>query len=242
MPTIFETIAAPVRAQPRSAPLRIAEALRRAIISGSIEGGTALRQEELASAFDVSRVPVREALRLLEAEGLVEFHPNRGVVVAVITADEVADIYTIRAALECAAFRLSAPLLTAADYEIAAAILDEIDEQRDVSRIGELNRRFHLALYSRCERRRLLAEIDGYLKLADRLLRFHFSRESSGSTGSQDEHRAILAACRAGGVDDGTAMLKAHILDAADQLAWLLPQTARTSSEPDTKVFRRPLK
>ena len=131
-----------------------------------------MRQEEIASAFDMSRVPVREALRLLESEGLVDFHPNRGAVVAEINPDEVADVYTVRAALECAALALSVPLLTDQD-NLASSILDEIDEEPSVHEV-ELNRRFHLALYSRCGRRRLLAEIENYLGLGDRLLRFHF--------------------------------------------------------------------
>src|SRR5438477_569296 len=83
---------------------------------------------------------VREALRLLEAEGLVEFHPNRGAVVSTVTAEEVADIYAIRAALECAAFAHSAPLLTVPDLDLAASILDEIDEETEVAKFGELNR------------------------------------------------------------------------------------------------------
>lgn len=226
MKNSFDAIADPTRAQLRSAPLRIAEALRGAILSGSIEGGVPLRQEELASAFEVSRIPVREALRMLEAEGLIEFHPNRGAVVAAVTAEEVENVYTIRAALECAALGLSGPRLTHEDLSIAATVLDEINEQKEVSRLGELNRRFHLSLYSRCNRRRLLSEIDSYLRLGDRLLRFHFSRVDGRGFSSQDEHRAILAACRAGRFDDAATRLRSHILDAGGHLALLVAQTS----------------
>lgn len=233
MSVLFEKIAEPARALPRSVPLRIADALRQAILTGQLAGGAALRQEEIASAFDVSRVPVREALRLLESEGLVDFHPNRGAVVAEINPEEVADVYTVRAALECAALALSIPLLTDQELTLASAILDEIDEEPSVHEV-ELNRRFHLALYSRCGRRRLLAEIENYLGLGDRLLRFHFSSTGGRVFVSQDEHRAILALCRAGRVEEAVSALRAHILGAGSQLQQLLCH--RASIHPAVKL------
>lgn len=224
--SIFTAIAQPVLELPRSAPLRIVGALRQAILSGELEGGRQLKQEELASAFGVSRVPVREALRMLEAEGLVDFHPNRGAVVTAVTTEEVADIYTIRAALEVAAMELSVPQLSISDLDLAATILDEIDEQTDIDRLGELNRRFHLTLYSHCNRKKLLEEINSYLKQGDRLLRFHFSQSNSRSTASQDEHRAMLTHCRAGEFDKASTMLRSHILDAGSHLVALVAETS----------------
>lgn len=216
------SLAGPVRGRMRTAPLHIADALRRAILDGTLAGGAALRQERLAEAFGTSRFPVREALRLLEAEGLIAFHPHRGAVVAAVSAEEVADVYAVRAALESMALELSVPHLQRDDLDRAAALLDELDEATgDLARIGELNIRFHLTLMSRAGRPRLLAEAERYLGQGDRLLRFHFAR-ADREAASQDEHRAILAAARAGDALGSAVLLRAHILGAAEKMRRLV--------------------
>ncbi len=85
------------------------EALRAAISSGELAPGLQLRQDELAARFGTSRIPVREALRQLEAEGFVTFLPNRGAVVSDLSIDEVIELLEIRIALECHALRLAIP-------------------------------------------------------------------------------------------------------------------------------------
>ena len=220
----FDLVAGPARGRMRTAPLHIADALRRAILDGTLGGGVALRQERLAEAFDTSRFPVREALRLLEAEGLVDFHPHRGAVVAEVDAVEAADVYAVRAALESMAVELSVPDLTGEDLDRATALLDELDEAAgDLTRTGELNARFHLTLMAQAGRPRLLAEVERYLGLGDRLLRFHFAR-ADREAASQDEHRAILAAARTGDGPRAATLLRAHILGAAEKLSRLIEQ------------------
>ncbi|MGY0712206.1 GntR family transcriptional regulator [Azospirillum argentinense] len=195
--------------------------LREAILSGVIAPGTPLRQEELAETFGVSRMPVREALRQLEARALAEFHPHRGAVVAEISAADGADIGTIRMALEPMALRLSLPGLTAADLDQAEELIAEMDGEADPGRMGELNRRFHMTLYARAGRPRLLALTEQHLLAADRYLRFQFAALGYRPR-SQDEHRALLAACRAGDADTACRLVTDHVGQAAEQLTAFL--------------------
>ncbi|BCP53298.1 GntR family transcriptional regulator [Kaistia sp. 32K] len=178
----------------RTATEYVEATLREAILSGTIAPGTPLRQEELAATFKVSRMPIREALRQLEAQALVDFEPHRGAVVVQITLLDAMDNYAIRAALEPQALRLSIPHLTEEDFDLAEDLLVEIDQETDPGRMGELNRRFHMTLYSQAGLPRLIALTEQHLATADRYLRFHLA--AVGDMG-QDEHREMLAACRA---------------------------------------------
>lgn len=211
------------RAQPRyRTTAEFVEAtLREAILTGVIAPGTPLRQEELAETFGVSRMPVREALRQLEAQALAEFHPHRGAVVAEISASDGADIGAIRMALEPMALRLSLPALTAADLDQAEELITEMDGEADPGRMGELNRRFHMTLYARAGRPRLLALAEQHLLAADRYLRFQFAALGYLPR-SQDEHRALLAACRTGDADTACRLAEEHVGQAAEQLAAFL--------------------
>src|SRR5690242_11891132 len=83
-------------AVPRTVADHVADVLREAIAGGSLPAGTALRQDELARQFQFSRMPVRDALRQLEAEGLVSIHPTRGAFVAGMDRGEIAEIYAVR--------------------------------------------------------------------------------------------------------------------------------------------------
>ncbi|WP_233560116.1 GntR family transcriptional regulator [Oleomonas cavernae] len=159
-------------------------------------------------------MPVREALRQLEAQALVDFAPHKGAVVTDISAQDAADNYAIRAALEPAALRLSLPALSADDFARAEGLLAEMDTELDLPRLGDLNRRFHLTLYARAGRPRLIALVEQHLAAADRYLRFHFAALGREHM-AQDEHTALLAACRAGDGDAAARILTTHIETAA---------------------------
>ncbi len=205
----------------RTATEFVEAAMREAILTGALPAGVPLRQEDLAAAFGVSRMPVREALRQLEARALVEFHPHRGAVVAEISAEDSADIGAIRAALEPAALRLSLPRLGPADFALAGELIAEMDVEADPGRMGELNRRFHMTLYARADRPRLLALVEQHLAAADRYLRFQFAALGYHPR-SQDEHHALLAACRAGDTDAACQAVADHVTAAGEQLTAFL--------------------
>lgn len=223
----------------QTATAYVSGALRTAIVAGELEGGFALRQEDIAAAFSVSRMPVREALRQLEAEGLIDFIPYRGAVVASLSPEDMHDVYDIRAALEPIALRLSLPSLTAEDLQRAAEILEDINSEQDIGRWGELNARFHLTLYGRAGRKRLLDLLQIHLRAGDRYVRLHHSQRVRRPD-SQAEHRALLAACHEKDEDRACAILHHHILDAKTKLDAFLkakhPTIASTTLSPGDTV------
>src|SRR5258707_6182346 len=109
------------------ATIAIADRLRSAILSGSHAAGTRINQDRVAAEHGVSHIPVREALRRLEAEGLVTFAPRRGFFVARLSADDAAELGEMRAALEALAIRVAVPRLCAADLDGAAAAIEASD-------------------------------------------------------------------------------------------------------------------
>src|SRR5947207_6687046 len=107
----------PQRRRQGTAPETIASALRADILSGASRPGTLLRQEDLAARFAMSRIPVRDALRLLEAEGLVTIATNRGAQVTQLSRDEVAEIFHLRVLLECDCLALAASRMSEKDLD-----------------------------------------------------------------------------------------------------------------------------
>lgn len=117
--------------------------LRQGIISGELPGGTQLKQDEISAALNVSHIPVREALRQLEALGLVRIHPNRGASVTQLSRSTLLDMMEVRATLSVMALRNSAPLLTEEDYRALDEVIAAQKEETDLFRTEELNYRFH---------------------------------------------------------------------------------------------------
>ena len=210
-------LAAKSAAMPRTVADYVADVLREAIAEGSLKAGTALRQDDLARQFQFSRMPVRDALRQLEAEGLVSIHPTRGAFVAGMDRAEIADIYALRELLEGEALRLALPALREEDLAAAGAVLDQIDAEADVGRWGLLNRAFHLALYRPCGNGRLLALIEAQHNAADRYVRILLSNLNY-RTRSQAEHRRMLAACRRRDRGQALKLLKQHLSEGSAAL------------------------
>ncbi|HWJ71755.1 MAG TPA: GntR family transcriptional regulator [Kaistia sp.] len=209
----------------RTATEFVEATLKQAILSGALLPGTPLRQEELAARFEMSRMPIREALRQLEAQGLVDFEPHRGAIVVEITLADADDNFAIRSALEPQALRLSLPHLGPDDFALADDLIAEIDSESDPARMGELNRRFHMTLYAAAGLPRLLALTEQHLVAADRYLRFHLATD--GDMG-QAEHRALATACRAGNETEAVAVLNRHLARARAGLTAFFAARAAT--------------
>ncbi|MEQ8587454.1 MAG: GntR family transcriptional regulator [Thalassobaculaceae bacterium] len=218
----FVALAARMGERPRTASEFVYRALRRAILDGGIPPGTPLRQEALAAAFDVSRMPVREALRQLEAEALLEFTPHKGAVVAEISARDQADTYLIRRALEPVAFAQSIPNLTREDLDRAEDLVADMDREPEHGRLGELNRRFHMSLYARAGSPKLLRLVERQLVEHDRYLRFHLAKLGRDRM-SQEDHRAMVRAAAERDVPKGVEMLQRHIDTASRESADFFP-------------------
>ena len=201
----------------RTATQHVVDCLREAIATGALPEGEALVQDEIALALGVSRTPIREALRMLEAEGWVDFLPHRGAVVSTLSSDEIRQIFEIRFALESLALRQSVPLLVAADFDRLAGILRELDGETDAGAWLALHRRFHMGLYARANAR-LLGLIEDQYDAVERYLRIEFV---AMNTADDDiaEHRAILAACRSGDIEGAIRLCEPHIVGGGADLA-----------------------
>ena len=188
----------------------VTESLRALILDGTLASGLQLRQEELAQRFGVSRIPVREALGRLQAEGLVEHFANRGSVVASRSIDDLLETLDIRIALETRAVRLALPNLAARDFRAAREVMRRYDESESPRQWTELNLEFHLILYRPCGRPRLVRMIEELVRGISTHLRQHISH-TVGRRNPQAEHKDILKACVEGNADLAVKLTEQHI-------------------------------
>jgi DNA-binding GntR family transcriptional regulator len=206
----------------------VTDSLRQRIVDGTLGSGTELRQEEIAARLNVSRMPVREALRVLQSEGWVDMEPRRGAVVARFDATDIREAFALRAVVEVDALRRAFPTLEQDDFATAEALLDQLDEADDAVVYSRLHKAFHLALTAKAGRRyRTL--ISDLLDAADRYLRIELGGLSNHAE-SQAEHRAVLAAARRGDVEAAVFVLHPHIAEAGEELASLIEAKAAKPS------------
>jgi len=188
----------------------LADRLRADIDEGAWEPGAPLRQEELADRYQVSRIPVREALQLLQSQGLVVVSPNRGAFVTALDADEVEEIFDLRLMLE--GHLLSAAV--ARHTHKSTARLEAIQQELEVedSRAAWLDgdRRFHEALYEPADKPRTLALA---LTLRGQVARYSMAHVGPGTRRAEwrREHRQLIAAVRAKDVALSVATLTEHL-------------------------------
>ncbi|RTL55231.1 MAG: GntR family transcriptional regulator [Bradyrhizobiaceae bacterium] len=200
-----------------SSPEVIADVLRSLILRGHFTGGEPLRQDTIAKWFGVSHIPVREALRQLTAEGLVELRDKRGAMVAILKPDEAEEILEVRCVLEAKAASLAMPRWTDATFEALEENLAEAESCTSIDRWNDLNRSFHGGLYQPCARPRLLALIGNLNIHVERYIRLLVS-QSDYRLQAQREHRAILASARVKNVAALTALIEHHAMETAVQL------------------------
>jgi DNA-binding GntR family transcriptional regulator len=207
-------------AEPQVAPVprdgaasrRIAEGIRDEILHGVYQPGSRLRQEEIAERFGASRVPVREALKALEAEGLVTLVANAGAWVSRLTLAECEEVYQARERLEPLLLRYSAPHLGPQDLEQLDALARRMAETDDVAEFLRLDREFHMLSYSRADT----------LMLGDLVLRFWNTTQPYRRAYSllmdahstrivHDEHHLLVTALREGDIESAEQTIVSHI-------------------------------
>ena len=197
----------------QSLPELIANDLRERILSGEIPEGDAIRQELLAEEYDVSRMPVREALKRLNAEGLIVWETNRGGSVVKHSLSEIGEIFDLRALIEVDLFRRAIPKMKTSDFRRCEDLLSKMDDsyaKGDVRHWGQLNHDYHTALYAAAERDLtddLLARIS---MQSDRYVRIHLSVMKQRAP-AQEEHRTLLSLAKDRDVDAAAALLGNHI-------------------------------
>jgi DNA-binding GntR family transcriptional regulator len=195
----------------------ISDALRADILCGRLQGGQPLRQDEIAARFGVSKIPVREALVQLKAEGLVDLHPNRGAFVSELSAAEADEIYVMRIALEKEILARAIPHLTVSHFKQAGGLLAAIDREENIARWGELNWEFHAMLYAPAGLPRVMETLRTLHTNIARYLVLYLAGMDYQKK-SQREHHALLKTCRDGEIEKAQNILEEHLRSASTQL------------------------
>ena len=213
----------PQRRRQGTAPETIASALRADILSGTARPGTLLRQEDLAARFAMSRIPVRDALRLLEAEGLVTIATNRGAQVTKLSCEEVAEIFHLRILLEGNCLGVAVALMSAEDLARIERIRARAEIDADTPEWSAGDWAFHEALYRPARHLRQIEMIRSLRTTSDLYAAAHRTLPKQRRRWLAD-HRAIVAACRAGKTADAVAALTSHLAAARDFVLEQMPQ------------------
>lgn len=198
-------------------PETIAAELRRELLAGGLPPGAELSQVVLAERFGVSRIPVRDALRILAGEGLIEMEPNRGARAITLTADEVREIYDLRVLLECDCLRRAADNLTPAALEEIDRIRRKSDLDASTPGWAAGDWAFHQCIYEHAGRPRQLAIIET-LRRTCQLFVNAYSTMPAKKPRWLNDHRAILQHLRSGQPDRAVAELRRHLEAAAEHL------------------------
>ena len=196
------------------------EAIRERILRGEYAEGTALRQDAIAAELGVSRIPVREALRQLETEGLVTLNPHVGAVVSTLSLAEVKELFDLRALIEADLLRRATPLINREDLARAEEILTRYEtalEQEDVALWGLLNWEFHSALYTPAKQPLTMGVVQNLQNQSDRYFRLQLAL-TNAKRRANEEHRALLEAVGDGEAAHACSILTAHILGAGRSL------------------------
>ncbi len=228
----------------RTVSAAITAQLRDSILDGSYSEGEQLRQDAIAASFGVSRIPVREALLQLEAEGLVQIFPHKGAVVTGLSRAEVDDVFELRGILEVRLLRQSAPLLTQDDFAdidaVQAAFADAI-RRRDSSRWGALNAELHMALYKRADLPRSLSLVANLLTASERYTRIQLTTRIAWQR-AQAEHAELIGLCRNKDWDQACVLLASHIAGVYADLSAMLSKrlTPQATGLPEPVLLSKP--
>jgi len=199
----------------------VVETIREKILSGEIKAGQPLRQAALAEELNVSRIPVREALLQLEAEGLVSFEPHKGATATELNSHQVDELFELRAMLEADLLASSIPYLSDEKLDEATGILYELDKalgtENAANKWSELNSSYHSCLYSGSKKPQTQELVNTLNKNADRYIRMHLLW-AGGISKAESEHNEILHHCRNKDVEQATSILKKHILGSRDEI------------------------
>jgi DNA-binding GntR family transcriptional regulator len=204
----------------------VADQMRSAILDGRYKPGEWLRQERLAQDLGVSQMPVREALKELAAEGLIEHVPYRGARVIVFSTNDILDLYSHRAFLESRAASIAAGIITTEELSILEKLQVEMEENsapESVLKYRELNRKFHQCIYQASRREYLIRALNQMWATFPTMLIANFAATALQPLPERDavdvaEHRAIVLALKSNDAVAAEQAMKKHILVTADHL------------------------
>ena len=198
--------------------------LRDRIVSAKLLPGTRIREPDLAEQFDVSRGPVREAIRALQGEGLLYTRSGKGTYVALLSWLQLREVYDMRIWLEEPAARLGVLGITQERLDRLEYLLERMDHLVGVSKIDEwlpVNDEFHTSLYEASRRERLCKVIGQLMNVTKPYARLYVDA-SEQLMATHASHRSLFEAVAAGEADEAAAVTVDHLEQAADAIAMSL--------------------
>jgi DNA-binding GntR family transcriptional regulator len=206
--------------------------LREAILSGKYPGGMRVNIPEVAERLGMSRMPVREALRQLDTEGLVTIRPNRGVVVTELTPEDILEVFEMRAVLEGLAVRVALPRFDDEAFEDLARIHERMDRNRgNAAQWLRLHNEFHDYICRKSGRPRLVAQTTLLRRTVEPYLRVHIGAyESEELLGS--EHQRLLETLRARDPERAERAMREHVERSAAHVVAFLKTATPSAPHP----------
>lgn len=205
----------------------VADILREKILTGEIVAGEPLRQDAIAKEFNVSRIPVREALLQLEAQGLVLFEAHKGATATELSTAKIHELFELRALVECHVLENAIDNMTEEDFSTTEKILHAFEETVEsgdrVETWSDLNYALHEALYKPAGLPQAMEVIQSLNIKADRYIRMQLLF-TTGIDKADQEHKEILELCRKRDKEAASALLRKHILEAGQAIHDLLTE------------------
>ncbi|MGI9604666.1 MAG: GntR family transcriptional regulator [Acidimicrobiales bacterium] len=195
----------------QTAHVYVRETLRMSILNGQLPGGTRLVQSDIAKQLDVSTTPVREALRDLTSEGLIEMDPHRGGMVAELDRDDLAEVYQIRRRLETMALELAMPQITEEELERLDELHAAMTAAPNSATWVQLNREFHMTIYQAARMNRLVPLIKSLQDASVMAVSARIQRVPEMRQSANDEHGQLLDAIKRQNLDEAIAVLQYHL-------------------------------
>lgn len=202
----------------RTAHETVLDTLRKAILGGTIEAGTPLVQAELSTLLGVSKTPIREAIRDLAAEGLIDFDSYRSSVVHTPTLEEARDIYELRLTIEAIAVRKSIAAISDGEIDRADELRVSMEHTTDVGEWVELNRQFHDVLTGAGASRRLLAIITSLRNAAALQVAWSLKGQPPRMTRANEDHARLVEAYRRRDAEAAVAVAEQHLRSTLDAI------------------------
>jgi DNA-binding GntR family transcriptional regulator len=210
----------------RTIAAEAAEILRQRILTGDLRSGQPIRQEQIAQELGVSRIPLREALKQLEAEGFVTIEPHKGAIVSTLSLADVEELFELRIHMETWLLRDAIPRMREADFAQLDALIDESRMPDNLAHWGDINWRLHEAMYRPAGKPISLRFLKRIHDNLDRYLRLQITLTQDWDRAHGD-HQQLIELSRAGDAETAVAVLERHIRHTARALAEALaPKTA----------------
>jgi DNA-binding GntR family transcriptional regulator len=227
----------PIEDSRRTLAAQVAERIRQAILDRTLAPGSRINQYELAEGLNVSLVPVREALKALEAEGLVTITPRRGAFVTEISLDDLDELYFARQLIEGEAIVIACPRFQDGDYGILQRMITEMrtaTDAGDIPTFMQRNREFHMHIYGVTNNRYLLQMIENLWERSE-LYRYRYMFILRNAELIHQEHDNILAACRDRNTERARVLAQQHIWHTRDGIhRQLASEISEVSDSPDS--------